>query len=379
MEGVTARVDLDAIRDNVRLVRSLAGDRAVMACVKGNAYGHGLLAVGRCLEAAGVTWLTLGSPSEALALREAGIKTRVLLFPTIAGLDLMPLVAGGITIGVQSSEEAAALARDAGGRSSVFLKVDSGFGRVGVPLAGAMAEARRIARLASVTLEGVFTHLPFAGAESVPWAQERLKAFGEVASTIQDEVGGPLVVQALASTGLACGLDAPGTNAVCPGQLLYGVQPAWTSDEGRPFVDGLRPALMEVTTVAGSLRAIDAGARFGPGGARTAARPTRVGVLPVGFSNSILVRKPGQRAFVAGQPVEILSVSLEHTVVDLTDAGPIGERATVHLVSRNPAQGPSLEQVARAQGRAAVEVLVALTGNAFYEYLSGPDSKGGTP
>ena len=373
MSGLSALVDLQAIRDNLRVIQSLAGDRAVMACIKGNAYGHGLLPVARCLEGEGVLWLTLGSPEEALALREAGIGTRILLFPTIAGLDLAPLVRRDVTIGVQSSEEAAALARASGGRVSFFLKVDSGFGRVGVPLDDAVDEARRIGQLPSVTLEGVFTHLPFSSAESAPWVAERLKAFGAVAAAIQERAARPLLVQALASTGLACGLDAPSTNAVCPGQLLYGLQPAWTPATDRPVIKGLRPALVELTTVVGSLRSIPAGARFGPGGVRTAARPTRVGVLPVGFSNSILVRKPGQRAFVSGRPVDILSVSLEHTVVNVTDVAGVGEWTKVHLLARDPALGPSLDDVAEAQGRAAVEVLVALTGRAGYEYLSVTD------
>ena len=368
---MTARVDLGAIRSNFDVIRSLAGDRTVMACIKGNAYGHGLVPVARCLENAGVPWLTLGSPDEALALRRAGIATPVLLFPTIAGLDLQPLVDASITIGVQSADEAAALARGAAGAVPVFLKIDSGFGRVGVPLAAAIAEARRIVRAPSVTLVGLFTHLPFATDESVPWIQERLKAFGDAAGAIEQEVGRRLVTQALASTGLACGLDGATTNAVCPGSLLYGVQPAWTSAAGRRIdVAGLRPALVEITTVIGSLRTIAAGERFGPGGGRTAARPTRVGVLPLGFSNSILLRKPGQRVSIAGRPAPILSVSLEHTVVDVTDAGPVAERATVHLLSRDAATGPTLEEVARAQERATVEVLVALTGKAAYAYVS---------
>src|ERR1700693_1014485 len=139
---MTARVDLEAIRSNLEVVRSLAGDRTVMACIKGNAYGHGLVPVARCLEAAGVSWLTLGSPDEALALRQACISTSILLFPTLAGLDLKPLLDASITIGVQSADEAAALAHDTAGAVSVFLKIDAGVGRVGVPLAGAIAEAR---------------------------------------------------------------------------------------------------------------------------------------------------------------------------------------------------------------------------------------------
>jgi alanine racemase len=367
---MTARVDLKAIRRNLEVIRSLAGDRTVMACIKGNAYGHGLVPVARCLEAAGVAWLTLGSPDEALALRRAGISTPVLLFPTIAGLDLKPLVDASITIGVQSAEEAMALARAAAGVVSVFLKIDAGFGRVGVPLAGAGAEARRILAVPSVTLVGLFTHLPFGTDESVPWIHERLKAFGAVAGTIEQEAGHRLVVQALASTGLACGIDGSTTNAVCPGSLLYGVQPAWTSSAGRRIdVAELRPALVEITTVVGSLRTIAAGERFGPGGVRTATRPTRLGVLPLGFSNSMLLRKPGQRVSIAGRSAPILSVSLEHTVIDVTDAAPVSEGATVHLLSRDAVTGPTLEEVARVQDRATVEVLVALTGKAAYAYV----------
>ena len=370
MEGLTVRVDLEAIRSNFKVVRSLAGDRTVMACIKGNAYGHGLVAVARCLQEIGVPWLTLGSPAEALELRRASITTPVLLFPTFDGLDLTQQVAAGITVSVQSSAEAASLARDAARPVSVFLKIDGGFGRVGVPLAAAVAEARRIMALPSITLVGIFTHLPFATAESVPWVQERLQAFGEVAGAIQDGAGRPLVIQALASTGLALGLEAPRTNAVCPGSLLYGVPPAWSSAAGRIALEALRPALVDVTAAVGSVRTIPAGERFGPGGIRTAARATRVGVMPVGFSNSILLRKPGQRVGVAGRSAEILSVHLEHTVVDLTDAAPSGAHATAHLLSRDPSAGPTLEDVAQAQGRATVEVLVALTGKAAYAYLS---------
>src|SRR3989442_5707821 len=131
-----------------------------MACIKGNAYGHGLVPVARCLEAAGVPWLTLGSPGEALALRDAGITTPILLFPTIAGFDLKRHVGAGITIGVQSAAEAAALSRQAAAPASVFLKIDAGLRRVGAPLPLPTTEGPEIARLPSVTRQGLLTHEP---------------------------------------------------------------------------------------------------------------------------------------------------------------------------------------------------------------------------
>lgn len=364
---LTARVDLEAIRDNLAAVRSLAGDREIMACVKGNAYGHGLVAVARSLESAGARWLTTASLAEAEALLESGIRCRVLLFPTIAGLAAAPLARRGVSIGVQSAEEAAAVARATGGALSIFLKVDCGFGRVGVPLEAAVEAARAVLRLPAVRLDGVFTHLPFGSPESLPWLRERLEAFGDVVGDIRARAPGRVLAQALASTGLACGLDSPGADAVCPGTLLYGLQPAWTGD-GPPKVRGLRPALVALTSVIGSLRQIPEGGRFGMGGLRTAERPTRVGVMPIGFSSSILLRKPGQCVAIGGWRAPVLSVSLEHTIVDVTGVSGVDEGSPVHLLARDPAIGPTLDEVAGAQGRAAVEVLVGLTGRATYDY-----------
>jgi alanine racemase len=361
-----AVVSLEALRENLALVRRrIPTHTELIACVKANAYGHGLRTVARCLETEGVRWLSLGNPAEALALRRWGVTCDILLFPTVEGGGPAPLVESGVTVGVQSFAEAWALASAARTRPpSIFLKVDSGLGRVGVPLADAARLAARIrSALPGVRLAGVFTHLPFAGREAVPWVEERLAEFGRVVAEIRAGSHGPLLVQALATAGIACGLEAPGANAVCPGQLLFGVEPAWLS---APF--GTRPVLTEVRTVLGMLRDVPPGTRFGASGSQTASRPTRLGTLPIGYSNSILVQKAGQTVRVDGREAPVLSVSLEHTVVDLSDVGRAQVGASVCLLASEPAVGPSLAEVAKRQGRSSLEVLVSLTGRAAYEY-----------
>ena len=136
----------------------------------------------------------------------------------------------------------------------------------------------------------MFTHLPFGGSDGAAWVEERLAAFGRVAAEIRASADGPLLVQALASAGIACGLEAPEANAVCPGQLLYGIEPAWLP---APF--GTRPVLTEVRTVLGALRDVAPGTRFGASGSRVASRG-RPGSArcPIGYSNSILLPKAGQ-------------------------------------------------------------------------------------
>jgi alanine racemase len=364
-----ARVCLAALRQNLALVRSrLAADTELIACVKANAYGHGLRAVAACLEGAAVRWLSLGSPVEALALRQWGVACDILLFPTGGGGDPAPLVEAGITMGVESFAEAAALVTAATTRPpAIFLKIDSGLGRVGVPLARAADLAARIrSELPGVRLAGVFTHVPFGGREGVAWVQDRLAEFGRVAAGIRVAAREPLLVQALASAGMACGIEAPDTNAVCPGQLLYGIEPAWLAT---PF--GTRPILAEVRTALGTLRDIPQGARFGASGSRTASRPTRLGALPIGYSNSILVPKAGQTVHVEGQAVPVVSVSLEHTVVDVTDVAGARRGVAVRLLASDPVIGPSLADVAARQGRSPLEVLVSLTGRATFEYCGG--------
>jgi alanine racemase len=364
--NLRAVVSLDMLRRNLALVRSrLPVATELIACVKANAYGHGLRAVAACLEAEGVRWLSLGNPAEALALRRWGIACDILLFPTGESGDSPSLLEAGITVGVQSFAEAAALARAARAHPpSIFLKVDSGLGRVGVPLGEAADLAARLrSALPDVRLAGVFTHLPFGGSEGAAWVEGRLAEFGRVVAEIRAATAGPLLVQALASAGIACGMEAPETNAVCPGQLLFGIEPTWLPT---PF--GTRSVLTEVRTVLGTLRDVAPGTRFGASGGRAATRPTRLGALPVGYSNSILVQKAGQTVRVEGRDAPVLSVSLEHAVVDLSDVGSARAGASVCLLASDSAMGPPLAEVASRQGRSPLEVLVSLTGRAVYEY-----------
>ncbi len=265
---LTAVVDLATLRQNLKLIRQASAPRQeVIACVKANAYGHGLRAIAECLQGQGVRWLAVGSPAEAIALRGWGITCHILLFPTVGNRANNVLAASGITIGIQSYEEAEEVARTVSGPVSVFLKVDTGLGRFGVPTADVVPVAGRImSKLPSVKLDGIFTHLPFSGLDELPWIEERMRKFDRSVAEIRKHVELPFIVQAFSSGGIAFGLKSDETNAVCPGQLLFGIEPAnlLTADRTRSF--GSRPVLQEVRTVLGALRRIPSGTIFGFGG-----------------------------------------------------------------------------------------------------------------
>jgi alanine racemase len=368
--GVTAVFDLQALQHNLQLIRLAVGDdKEVIACLKADAYGHGLESIAHFLESEGIRWFSVAKVSDAVALRRSGIKSRVLLLPTVGKRPNKLICDAGITVTVQSYEEAEDITREFGAETSVFLKIDSGLGRLGASLTDALPIVRRISsELPSIRLEGVFTHIPFSNPRDIPWAKGCLEEFGKCARSIRDVVGAPLLVQALASSGILSGLEVPEANAVSPGQLLFGLEfPLLMGDRALSF--GSKPVLKEIRTSLGAIREIPAETRYGFGGALFARKKTRLGVIPAGFSNSVLLPRDGQTANVRGHIVPIVAVSLEHAVLDVTDVPDISEGSAVILLSSDSKNSLTLEKVAQLQARMPVEVLVSLTGKSKASYV----------
>ena len=369
---ITAVFDLGALRHNLKLIRQAVGnDQDIIACVKANAYGHGAEAVARCLESQGVRWLSVATVADAMTLRQVGTKVRILLFPGVGERPNKLLADAGITVSIQSYQEAEYLARDVGAVTPFFLKIDSGLGRLGASLADAVQIVQRIkSRLPSLKLEGIFTHLPFFDPKDIPWVRARLHEFGTCAASIREILNSPLVIQAIASGGIVFGLEAPEANAVNPGQLLFGLEPpALTTNPDGSSSFGSKPVLSEIRTFLGAIREIPVDTRFGFGGTFMTHRRTRLAVIPAGFSNSFLLPRNGQIANVLGRVVPIVAVSLEHAVLDITDVEGVRDGCPVILLSQDPTHGLALEKVARVQNRSPVEVLVSLTGKCNCRYV----------
>jgi alanine racemase len=371
-DGVTVVFDLQALQHNLQLIRLAVGqDKEVIACLKADAYGHGLESVAHFLEGEGVRWFSVVKVADAMALRRSGIRSRVLLLPAVGKRPNKLICDAGITITIQSYEEAEDIAREFGAKTSVFLKVDSGLGRLGASLTDALPIVRRIvSELPSIRLEGVYTHIPFSDRRDIPWVKGCLEEFGKCAASIRHVVGPPLLVQALASGGILSGLEVPEANAVSPGQLLFGLELPLSPLKGdRTLSFGSKPVLKEIRASLGAIREIPAETRYGFGGALFARKKTRLGVIPAGFSNSVLLPRDGQTANVLGHIVPIIAVSLEHAVLDVTDVRGVSEGSAVILLSSDSIHGLTLEKVAQLQARMPVEVLVSLIGKSEPRYV----------
>ena len=352
-----SEVDLGAVAANYREVRRrLRPGVKVIASIKANAYGHGAIDVARTLAAEGADWLATGSFGEAVAVREAGVETPILLFAGPLPEGMAAAHRAGFVPTVHDLDSARAASSGASGSAPVWIKVDAGLGRLGIPLEEAEAFTRSVAELPNVLVEGLYTHLPFVDAAGRGWAAERLSAFQALAASL-DRAGLSLsLTQALSSAGILAGLE-DGSSAVCPGHVLYGLPPASAEIvDMTPF----QPALRAVKTKLIQVSTHQEGRTVGIGGGMRLPAGACTGVVPFGRTDGYRDPREGRRPYmlVRGQRVPVRGVSLEHTTLDLTGVeAAVGDEVVV--LGEQGGEAISAAEIADWQGSQVDDVVLA--------------------
>jgi alanine racemase len=278
------RIDLDAIRDNVALLRGRT-DAAVMAVVKADGYGHGMLPAARAALAGGATWLGVCNLGEALALRAGGITAPVLAWLVAPGMPLHDGVAADIDLsaaGLGQLAEIVTAAGVAGRAARVHLKIDTGLSRNGATASDwpALLEAAAKAQAdGAVEVVGVWSHFAYADAPGHATIDRQLTAFHDALDTAGRHGINPQV-RHLANS--AATLTRPDTHfdLVRPGIACYGLTPI----PGYDF--GLRPAMTARARVILAKR-VAAGEGVSYGHTYTTARETTLALVPLGYADGV--------------------------------------------------------------------------------------------
>jgi alanine racemase len=308
---VSATIDSNALRHNLNVVRQWAPKARVMAVIKANAYGHGLVAVARALDSADA--FAVARVDEGLTLRAAGIKTPTVLLEGVFDREqLAAAAAAGFQLVVHVQEQIELLRTAAPGTSfKVWLKLDSGMNRLGFK-GGAFAAAHAtLSGLSAVQSPvNLFTHLASADAPDDSTTADQLARFDAATRHLPGE-------RSIANSAGMLSFSKAQADWVRPGLLLYGVSPI----EGAIGADyGLKPVMtLQAQVIA--LKDLAVGERVGYGGHWTAGRPTRLAVAAVGYGDGyprILDRGTpvlinGERAGLAGR------VSMDMIGIDVTD------------------------------------------------------------
>lgn len=342
---IVATIHPNALRHNLAVARRNAPQSKVMAVIKANGYGHGMLRVAEALkDAEGFAVLSL---SEAVALREAGYTQTLLMLEGLFDAEELPLASlHQVAVVVHSEPQLIALEAARGlAPIDVYLKVNTGMNRLGVPIGrfwGFYDRLRVCKTVKSITL---MTH--FATADEAPGIAAEFALFDDLTS----QISAPRTMANSAAI-----LHYPETHAdwVRPGIMLYGATPF--GDESAAQHELL--AAMTLSSALIGVQNIQPGDAVGYGRRFVADKPVRIGVVACGYADGYPRHAPnGTPIAVAGKVTRTIGrVSMDMLYADITDIPEADIGSPVELWGR---QVP-VDAVAQASGTVGYELLCAL-------------------
>jgi alanine racemase len=365
-----AEVDLEAVRTNTRTLVDLARPAVLLAVVKADAYGHGVVPVSRAVLDAGAAWLGVALVEEGIELRAAGIDAPILLLsepppdaaPAVVSEMLTPTVY--TTQGVDALAKAVA---DAGSEAPlpVHLKVDTGMHRVGCSVDEALALVETIAGRPELELEAMCTHLAVADEPDHPYTADQIAQFDALLDTLASSGRRPRLAHAANSAGLLAH-PAAHYDLVRAGMALYGVAPAPTLDDR---VD-LHPVLSLRAQVS-HVKRLPRGSRISYGLRYELDRESTVATVPIGYADGVprnlgiaggAVLIHGRRAPIAG------AVTMDQLMIDAGDT-PVEVGDEVVLLGRQGDDEVTATEWAEHLGTVAYEIVTGIGTRVPRHYL----------
>ena len=358
-----ARVDLAAIRSNVEALRAAAPGAELMAVVKADAYGHGLVPSAGAARAGGASWLGTALLEEALALRAAGDTGRILSWL----LDPRDPFGAALTAGIDLSASAVwvldaivAAAQETGTTARVHLKIDTGLGRSGSPVADwpeLLAAARTAAGEGTVEIVGIWSHLAHADAPRHPTIDAQVRTFDE-ALAVAASAGVHPQVRHLANSAATLARPDAHYDLVRPGLAVYGLSPMPADFPAARL--GLRPAMTLTARVALSKR-VPAGQGVSYLHKYTTDRETTLALVPLGYADGVPraatnvgpLLAAGRRRTIAG------TVCMDQFVVDVGDDA-VAAGDEVVLFGPGDSGEPTADDWADALGTISYEVVTRI-------------------
>lgn len=336
-----ATVDLGALRHNYALARRLHGGRA-LAVLKANAYGHGAL---RCAQALAdkADGFAVAFLEEALALREAGVAGPLLVLEGVFQADeLQQVVAHGLWTVVHQESQLRMLERQPQLRGMhVWLKIDSGMHRAGFALADAGIAYARLRALESVADITLMTHFARADEPGADATARQVAAFDAATAGLAGD-------RSLCNSAGVLGWPAARRDWARPGIMLYGADPMPADTQP------LRPVMTLASEVFAE-RTLAPGEPLGYGGRFVADRPTRVGLVAMGYADGYPRSAPdGTPVAIDGQASRLIGrVSMDMLTVNLSAVPDAGVGSRVELWGSQV----NVNRVAEAAGTIAYELL----------------------
>ncbi len=368
-----AVVDLDAIRTSVATLTRHAGSAAVMAVVKADGYGHGMVPAARAALEAGATWLGVVLVEEAIALRDAGITAPVLVLmePPPGAADLAVPRDIDLGTGTLAGLHAAAEAGSRAGRAArLHVKVDTGLSRGGATdddWPALMAEAARLGLDGLVEVVGIWSHFVLADDPGHPTTHAQVARFRE-ALDVADAFGVRPTLRHLANSAATLTLPEAHFDLVRPGIAVYGLSPV-PATAAAAF--DLAPAMTLRARVALTKR-VGAGTGVSYGHRYTTTGDATLALVPLGYgdgvpraaTNTADVLLAGKRRRISG------TVCMDQFVVDVGDDA-VSAGDEVVLFGPGTSGEPTAQDWAQALGTISYEIVTRVGSRVPRTYVGG--------
>ncbi len=348
-------VDLNAIKHNVAEVIKMTG-REVMAVIKANGYGHGMRPIAQACVAGGATWCGVARIEEALALRRAGISSRILVLGFTPASKIPDAIEHNITVALFNSELTQTYldyVRIHGGVLRAHVKVETGMGRLGMPI-DVVPPFLRALKNSPILVEGIFTHFARADEPDSDSTPEQIRKFEALLAELTPQGLKPFYVHA-ANSAAVLNFPASYYDLTRPGDLLLGMNPM----TDRELPPQFRPALTWKARLI-SVRTFPPGHGISYGSKYVTSKEERIGVIPIGYGDGFR-RVDGQQVLVGGKRVNIVGrVCMDQCMLQLDDVPEAKVGDEIVLVGRQGQEFISIDEVAKRWGTINYEVVCGL-------------------
>ena len=349
-------VNLNAISNNIKLVKSKT-QAQILAVVKADAYGHGLIPVAKCAVDAGATWLGVALLEEAISLREAGIKVPIISWLTPPSSDFKQAIELDIDLAIPSLkhlELIVAAGKAVGKKPRVHIEVDTGMTRGG--LLGEWPEFLIAAKGAEIEVVGFWSHFARADEPDEIANQSQMLEFE---SKLAQLIATGITPKYIHLANSAATLTNPNShkNIVRLGIAMYGLSPDVNTLGSSQNLE-LEPA-MTLKAEIHLVKRVPAGSPVGYGGTQTTLRDTKLAIITIGYADGIPRNASSAvGVFVAGRKAAIIGrVSMDQVVVDL---GADSNAVAGEIVEVFGANGYSIDDWAAASGTINYEIVTRI-------------------
>jgi alanine racemase len=356
-------ISSSAIHHNIRQFKAIFSPRTeLMAVIKSNAYGHGMVGVARIAQSAGVKWFGTVNLDEAIELRQAGIKSRILVLSFFNPDKLDVAIKKNITLTIYSlsaANEINRLAKKYHKIVPVHLKIDTGTTRLGLLPANAILAVKAMTKLPNLWLEGIFTHLADAENPNQQSANRQVQVFNQVLDHLSEQ-GIRIPIRHLACSAATILNKHSHFSLARVGISLYGL---WSIENNGTHQANLKlkPALSWHTRVL-QVKTVPGGTRIGYGSTYRTKRSATIAVLPVGYwdgfdrklsnNGEVLIR--GHRCPIRGR------VCMNLTMVDVSKVPAIRPDDKATLIGTDGRQTITADELAKRVGTINYEIVTRI-------------------